>query len=132
MKSLFRTNEITASVCEEMHLECTDYFLSKVHILKIGKSDFQPNFFSLSNLNCLSSLPKVQEMLEMTNLCDGIILVGEAFSGKTTLYQVLLFYSNNTTRVASKINVCSRLWQKCLPSWGGRLTGRRTRCTGSS
>ena len=40
MKNLFRTNEITASVCEEMHLECTDYFLSKVHILKIGKSDF--------------------------------------------------------------------------------------------
>ena len=95
MKNLIRTNEITASVCEEMHLECTDYFLSKVHILKIGKSDFQPNFlsfydFSLSSLNCLSSLPKVQEMLEMTNLCDGIILVGEAFSGKTTLYQVLL------------------------------------------
>ena len=35
-------------------------------------------------------VPKVQEMLEMTTLCDGIILVGEAFSGKTTLYQVLL------------------------------------------
>ena len=28
---LARTNEITAAVCEEMHLECTDYFLSKVH-----------------------------------------------------------------------------------------------------
>ena len=40
MKNLLRTNEITASVCEEMHLECTDYFLSKVLILKIGKSDF--------------------------------------------------------------------------------------------
>ena len=107
---------------------------------KLGKLIFNPisyhSDFSLSNLNCLSSLPKVQEMLEMTNLCDGIILVGEAFSGKTTLYQVvlllLLFYSNNTTHLASKINFCSRLWQKCLPSWGGRLTGRRTRCTGSS
>ena len=29
-------------------------------------------------------------MLEMTSLCDGIILVGEAFSGKTTLYQVVI------------------------------------------
>ena len=107
---------------------------------KLGKLIFNPisyhSDFSLSNLNFWSSLPKVQEMLEMTNLCDGIILVGEAFSGKTTLYQVvlllLLFYSNNTTHLASKINFCSRLWQKCLPSWGGRLTGRRTRCTGSS
>ena len=27
---LARTNEITAAVCEEMHLECTDYLLSKV------------------------------------------------------------------------------------------------------
>ena len=29
-------------------------------------------------------------MLEMTSLCDGIILVGEAFSGKTILYQVFI------------------------------------------
>ena len=27
-----RTNAITAKVCEEMHLECTDYFQSKVNI----------------------------------------------------------------------------------------------------
>ena len=30
-QNVLRTNEITASVCEEMHLECSDYFLSKVH-----------------------------------------------------------------------------------------------------
>ena len=48
-----------AEECEKLHLECSSYFLSKV-----------------------------QEMLEMTSLVDGIMLVGEAFSGKTTLYQV--------------------------------------------
>ena len=53
-------NEATAEVCKKMNLECSEYFLSKV-----------------------------QEMFEMISLNDGIMLVGEAFSGKTTLYKVL-------------------------------------------
>lgn len=53
-------NEATAEVCKKENLQCTEYFLSKI-----------------------------QEMYEMISLNDGIMIVGEAFSGKTTLYKVL-------------------------------------------
>ena len=53
-------NEATEEVCKKENLQCTEYFLSKV-----------------------------QEMYEMIRLNDGIMIVGEAFSGKTTLYKVL-------------------------------------------
>ena len=53
-------NEATAEICQQDNLQCTEYFLSKV-----------------------------QEMYEMISLNDGIMLVGEAFSGKTILYKVL-------------------------------------------
>lgn len=74
------TNEITAEVCEELHLECSDYFLSKV-----------------------------QEMLEMIKLVDGIMLVGESFSGKTTLYQTVSKVLARLGRVGEEDNTVHRI-----------------------
>ena len=53
-------NRTVTEVCDKENLECSDYFLMKI-----------------------------QQMYEMILLYDGIMLVGTAFAGKTTAYQVL-------------------------------------------